>query len=86
MTSREPPDLGLPTDAVRDASGGRPLDDLVRDLGYALRNARRNPGFTLVAVPTPTKKSRTLGNVAEGSIAWGSTKSLVNCPCSWKFF
>ena len=37
-------------EAVRDARGGRPLEDLVRDLGYALRCARRNPGFTAAAV------------------------------------
>ena len=41
-------------EAVRDARGTRPLEDLVRDLGYALRGARRNPGFTLVAVLTLT--------------------------------
>ena len=41
-------------EAVRDARGGRLLEDLVRDLGYALRGARRNPGFTLVAVLTLT--------------------------------
>ena len=39
-------------EAVRDARGTRPLEDLVRDLGYALRGARQNPGFTLVAVLT----------------------------------
>ena len=37
-------------EAVRDARGTRPLEDLVRDLGYALRGARRNPGFTLAAI------------------------------------
>ena len=37
-------------EAVRDARGGRPLEDLVRDLGYALRGVRRNPGFALAAV------------------------------------
>ena len=37
-------------EAVRDARGGRPLEDLVRDLGYAVRGLRRNPGFTLAAV------------------------------------
>ena len=37
-------------EAVRDARGWRPLEDLLRDLGYALRGARRNPGFTLAAV------------------------------------
>ena len=37
-------------EAVRDARGGRPLEDLVRDIGYALRGARRNPGFTVAAV------------------------------------
>ena len=41
-------------EAVRDARGGRPLEDLLRDVGYALRGARRNPGFTLVAVLTLT--------------------------------
>ena len=41
-------------EAVRDARGARPLEDLARDLGYALRGARRNPGFTLVAVLTLT--------------------------------
>ena len=37
-------------EAVRDARGGRPLEDLARDLGYAVRGLRRNPGFTLAAV------------------------------------
>ena len=37
-------------EAVRDARGMRPVEDLLRDLGYALRGARRNPGFTLAAV------------------------------------
>ena len=37
-------------EAVRDARGTRPLEDLVRDLGYALRGARRSPVFTLAAV------------------------------------
>ena len=41
-------------EAVRDARGARPLDDLFRDLGYALRGARRHHGFTLVAVLTLT--------------------------------
>ena len=36
-------------EAVRDARGGRPLEDLLRDVGYALRGARRRPGFTLAA-------------------------------------
>lgn len=37
-------------EAVRDARGGRLLEDLLRDLGYALRVARRSPGFTAAAV------------------------------------
>ena len=37
-------------EAVRDGRGWRPLEDLLRDLGYALRGARKNPGFTLAAV------------------------------------
>ena len=37
-------------EAVRDARGGRPLEDLVRDIGYALRGARRNPGFAVAAI------------------------------------
>ena len=37
-------------EAVRDARGGRALEDLVRDLVYAVRGLRRNPGFTVAAV------------------------------------
>ena len=37
-------------EAVRDARGWRPVEDLVRDFGYALRIARRSPGFTAAAV------------------------------------
>ena len=37
-------------EAVRDARGARPLEDLLRDCGYALRGARRNPAFTLAAI------------------------------------
>ena len=37
-------------EAVRDAGGTRSLEDLLRDFGYALRGARRNPAFTLAAI------------------------------------
>ena len=37
-------------EAVRDARGWRRLEDLVRDVGYALRGLRRNPGFTTAAI------------------------------------
>ncbi|MCY3842350.1 MAG: ABC transporter permease [Acidobacteria bacterium] len=37
-------------EAVRDARGARPIEDLIRDLGYAFRAARRSPVFTLAAV------------------------------------
>ena len=37
-------------EAVREAHGARPVEALLRDLGYALRGARRNPGFTFAAV------------------------------------
>ena len=42
--------VGAIREAVRDARGGRPLEDLLRDFGYALRGARRNPAFTLAAI------------------------------------
>ena len=37
-------------EAVRDARGNRPLEDLATDIRYALRGLRRNPGFTLTAI------------------------------------
>ena len=37
-------------EAVRDAGGTRPLEDLLRDFGYALRGARRNPGFAIAVI------------------------------------
>ena len=37
-------------EAVRDARGARRLEDLIRDLGYALRAARRGPVFALAVV------------------------------------
>ena len=37
-------------EAVRDARGTRPLEELGTDLRYAVRGLRRNPGFTATAV------------------------------------
>ena len=37
-------------EAVRDARGGRPLEDLLRDFRYAVRGSRRHPAFTLAAI------------------------------------
>ncbi|HEX9893888.1 MAG TPA: permease prefix domain 1-containing protein, partial [Gemmatimonadales bacterium] len=37
-------------EAVRDARGTRPLEELAADLRYALRGLSRNPGFTATAV------------------------------------
>jgi predicted permease len=37
-------------EAVRDARGVRPLENLAADLRFAIRTLRRNPGFTLAAV------------------------------------
>ncbi|HEX5108166.1 MAG TPA: ADOP family duplicated permease [Vicinamibacterales bacterium] len=37
-------------DAMRDQRGLPWLDDMARDLGYALRTLRRNPGFTATAM------------------------------------
>jgi putative ABC transport system permease protein len=37
---------------VRDARGARLLDDLGRDVGYAVRSLRRAPGFTAAALLT----------------------------------
>ena len=42
--------VGAIREAVGDARGWRRLEDLVRDVGYALRGLRRNPGFTFAAV------------------------------------
>lgn len=37
---------------VRDARGVRPLEEVVRDVRFALRSLVRRPGFTIVAVAT----------------------------------
>ena len=37
-------------EAVRDARGTRPLEELGADIRYALRGLRRNPGFAVTAV------------------------------------
>jgi predicted permease len=37
-------------EAVRDARGVRPLENLAADVRFALRTLRRNPGFTLAVV------------------------------------
>src|SRR5688572_18487098 len=37
-------------EAVRDARGVRPLEDLAADTRFALRTLRRNPGFSLTVV------------------------------------
>jgi putative ABC transport system permease protein len=37
-------------EAVRDARGTRPLEELGADIRYALRGLRRNPGFTATAI------------------------------------
>jgi hypothetical protein len=37
-------------DLCRDERGTRPFEDLLRDMGYGLRQMRRNPGFTAGAV------------------------------------
>lgn len=37
-------------DAVRDARGIRPLDELAADLRFAVRGLRRNPGFTATSI------------------------------------
>src|SRR5579864_5763495 len=39
-------------EAARDARGGRPVEDVVADLRYAVRILRRNPAFTAVAAST----------------------------------
>lgn len=56
-------------EAAREAWGVGLLTDLSADLRYALRQLRRNPGFSTLAVVTLALGIG--GTVALGSVAWG---------------
>lgn len=49
---REFGNAGLVKEVTRDMWGWRSVESLLRDATYALRNFRKNPGFTITAIVT----------------------------------